>query len=309
MTQPVRLLVTGLSGFVGRALSEHWQALGFDRNFELVAPGSVELQDSASVQRMVERTRPQAVLHLAAQSFVPAAFHHPGHTFDVNLKGTLHLLQSLQRQGFTGRLLFVSSADVYGAVPESQLPVAETHLPEPRNPYAVSKLAAEALCRQWFFSEGMDIVVARPFNHVGAGQDHRFVLSGFARQAVRIQLGKEPARIDVGNLDVTRDFTAVEDVLAAYHQLLLHGRSGEVYNVSSGVEQRLSALLHQTLSLAGVEAEIVIDPARLRPNEQLRMRGSAERLQGHTGWQPRIPLEQSLQAMLAWWHQKESLEP
>ncbi len=306
MAHPVRLLVTGLSGFVGQALVRHWQALDWHRHFTLVEPGAVDLQDAEAVDRMVLEARPQAVLHLAAQSFVPAAFTDPAHTLAVNLGGTLHLLQALQRHQFAGRLLFVSSADVYGAVPESQLPVTERRLPEPRNPYAVSKLAAEALCRQWHFSEGLDVVIARPFNHVGAGQAERFVLSGFARQAVQIRLGKAPARMVVGNLDVTRDFSAVEDVLSAYRHLLLQGEAGAVYNVCSGVEQRLSTLLHQTLALARVQADIQVDPARLRPNEQLRMCGNPDRLQRDTGWQPRLPLEHSLQAMLAWWHHKES---
>lgn len=301
-----RLLVTGASGFVGQALREHWHQ-GWAQHYQwLEAETAYDLRDPAAVRQVVAHLRPDAVLHLAAQSFVPAAFKDPATTLDINLKGTLHLLQALQAEGFNGRLLFVSSADLYGAVPEHQLPVTEDQPAQPRNPYAVSKAAAELLCHQWGFSEGFDIVIARPFNHVGPGQEARFVLSGFARQIARIRLGLAPPRIVTGNLDVTRDFSSVQSVLAAYLALLRHGRAGATYNVCSGRELPLATALQRLLQLADVQASCHTDPALVRPHEQWRMCGSPARLIHDTGWQPDTSLDATLAAMLAWWLSKET---
>lgn len=305
-SRPARLLVTGHRGFVGQAL-QAWlpDSPWASRVAVLTLPVGLDIRDTERLQAAVADARPDFVLHLAAQSFVPAAFDDPRNTLDVNVLGTLSLLQALSAQAFGGRLLYVSSADVYGAVADGSLPVAETQLPAPRNPYAVSKVAAELLCQQWHFAHGLDVVIARPFNHTGPGQDARFALSGFARGIARIALGRAPARIDTGNLAVTRDFSDVRDVLDAYLVLLHAGRAGQLYNVCSGVERSLDGLLATMLAGAGVQAEVVTDPSRLRPNEQLRMVGSHRKLVADTGWAPRCDFDQTLAAMVAWWRHKE----
>ncbi|MGE4339049.1 MAG: GDP-mannose 4,6-dehydratase [Pigmentiphaga sp.] len=301
-----RLLVTGASGFVGQALRRRWPGSLWESHFEWVEPDlPVDLRIPEQVEALVAEARPDAVLHLAAQSFVPASFADPAGTLAVNLNGTLHLLQALARQGFAGRLLYVSSADIYGAAKAHELPLAETRAPAPRNPYAVSKAAAEMLCRQWHYSEGLDVVVARPFNHVGVGQEPRFVLSGFARQIARIRLGLEPPRLITGSLDVSRDFSSVDSVLDAYAALFQKGLPGQTYNVCSGREQYLGELLDRMLELAGVQAERVTDPALVRPNEQRRVCGDASRLRHDTDWQPEPSLDPTIQAMLDWWYNTE----
>lgn len=304
-----RILVTGHGGFVGQALMRWFpQSRWAGRAEWLVAPQGLDVRDGDALAAWVAEARPDHAMHLAAQSFVPAAFHDPAGTLAVNLGGTLNLLQALSRAGFRGRLLYVSSADVYGAVPPAALPVAEDRLPEPRNPYAVSKLAAETLCRQWHFSEGMDVVVARPFNHTGAGQDPRFVLSGFAQRIARIASGLQEPCLEAGNLQVTRDFSDVRDILDAYLALFDAGRAGEVYNVCSGIERRLSDVLDGMLARAGLQARIVTDAARMRPNEQVRMVGDNHKLRSHTGWQPQCQFEETLAAMVAWWREKENMQ-
>ncbi|GAA5236195.1 NAD-dependent epimerase/dehydratase family protein [Verticiella sediminum] len=303
---PRRLLVTGHRGFVGQALLDWLPRSRWQDRAVLLTPGSdFDLCDAGAVRRLVRDARPDAVLHLAAQSFVPAAFADPAGTFAVNVEGTLHLLQALRQEAPGARLLYVSSADVYGAVEPEAMPVDETRLPEPRNPYAVSKAAAEMLCRQWHFTEGTDVVLARPFNHTGPGQDARFAVSGFARSVARIALGLEAPRLVTGNLQVTRDFSDVRDVLDAYLRLIHDGQPGAIYNVCSGIEQRLADVLAALLRLAGVSAEQVTDPARLRPNEQLRMVGSSLRLRKDTGWQPAHDFDETLATLLAWWRHKE----
>lgn len=303
-----RLLVTGASGFVGQALQRRWPGSAWEQTFQWVHPGqSYDLRDPESVRQLVAETRPDAVLHLAAQSFVPQSFRDPAGTFNVNVMGTLHLLQALQEQGFQGRFLFVSTADLYGLVAPEALPVTEDQPPQPRNPYAASKAAAELLCRQWHVSQQLDVVIARPFNHVGPGQEPRFVLSGFARQAARIRLGLDEPRIVTGNLQVSRDFSSVDSVLDAYLALLQQGHSGQIYNICSGREWLLADALQRILTLASVEAECVTDPALLRPAEQPRMCGSPARLLEHTGWRPEISLDSTLVALIDWWVTKETL--
>lgn len=175
-----RLFVTGLSGFVGQHIqsrlqadTSEWELLPVPDRYDLAAPQSLE---------GLWPQMPDAVIHLAGQTFVPEAFRDPAGTLNINLLGTLNLLQALKARGFTGTFLYVSSGDVYGQVAEEHLPITELHPPCPRNPYAVSKLSAEFLSLQWGLSEGWPVLVARPFNHIGSGQKDSFVIAGAAHQ-------------------------------------------------------------------------------------------------------------------------------
>ncbi|CAD5107401.1 GDP-6-deoxy-D-mannose reductase [Pseudomonas carbonaria] len=257
------------------------------------------------VEAALAEELPDAVIHLAGQTFVPEAFRDPVRTVQVNVLGTLNLLQALKRRGFSGTFLYVSSGDVYGQVGEADLPIVETQPPQPRNPYAVSKVSAELLCQQWSYVEPWRIIVARPFNHIGAGQGESFVVANMARQLVRVRQGLQVPRLEVGDIDVTRDFLDVEDVVAAYLLLLEEGRNGEIYNVCSGQERKVRDLIAEMARLAGVEVEIVQDPARLRRAEQRRVVGSSDKLQKETGWKPGISITETLQRMLSDWETRE----
>lgn len=289
------LLLTGASGFVGRhlrAASEPSQA--FDGWTIECAPKGLDLRNRAAVDQWVAATSAEAVIHLAAQSFVPRSFEDPGETFDINLMGTLNLLLALSRSGFDGRFLYVSSGDVYGQIPESELPVTESSVPQPRSPYAVSKLAAEQLCLQHYRSHGLQVMIARPFNHIGPGQDARFAIPSFARQIVSIADGQSTPVMDVGDIDTTRDFTDVRDIVRAYAAMLEHGVAGNLYVVGSGVERPLRQMLDTMCALEGISPVFRQDPARLRPAEQRRMAADASKLQADTGWTPIIPFESTL---------------
>ncbi len=299
-----RLLVTGLTGFVGH----HLQAMlaGIKASpWQLIAPKPYDLLEASSLDAWLQEDCPDAVIHLAGQTFVPEAFRDPQHTLQVNLLGTLNLLQALKRRGFKGTFLYVSSGDVYGQVDESSLPISECLAPRPRNPYAVSKVSAELLCQQWSYVEPWRIMVARPFNHIGAGQGESFVIPSMARQIIRVRRGLQPAFLDVGDVDVTRDFLDVRDVIQAYLALLEQGRSGEVYNVCSGVELTVRDLITQMANLAGVEVELVQDAARLRRSEQRRVVGCSDKLQKETGWKPGVSITETLQSVLSDWEARE----
>lgn len=296
------MLVTGRHGFVGNTLAGIVQEAPAVHDWDVVdAPGTLDLRDAAATSQWVGRAGADAVLHLAAQSFVPEAMRDPATTLQVNLFGTLNLIQALKRSAFAGRMVYVGTGDVYGDVPVDALPVSEARVPAPRNPYAVSKLAAEALCYQWTVTEGMDIVLARPFNHIGWGQSDRFVISDFARQVVAIRRGARSPVVAVGDIDVTRDFTDVHDVVRAYLALLESGSTGQVYNVCSGRDHSIRSLLVMLAEIAGVGITIEQDPARMRRSEQRRVCGDPSKIRERTGWTATTPIGDSLRELLRYW--------
>lgn len=294
-----KLIVTGGSGFVGRHVREACSADGSLAGWEFVeAPAGLDIRSADQVRDWVVAEAPDAVLHLAAQSFVPRSFEDPRETLEINLLGTLCLLQALKAAQFRGRMIYVSSGDVYGRVPDEALPIDETRVPEPRSPYAVSKLAAESLCLQWHRTDALDVMIARPFNHIGPGQDARFVVPAMARQVVAIAAGRQPPVVDAGDIDTTRDFTDVRDIVAAYGAMLGRGAPGVTYLVGSGVERRVRDLLAAMCALEGVDPEIRQDASRMRPAEQRRMAADASLLRRHTGWSPRIAIEATINDIL-----------
>jgi len=299
-----KLLATGHRGFVGTALKEFLESHPDHEVSWCALAEEPDVLDPDRLRRAIEEHRPDWIIHLAAQSHVPSSWADPAATLRVNVGGTANLLKALVDTGFSGRLLYVSSADIYGAVPESQLPVTEQAAAAPRNPYATSKVAGEELCRQWARTQPLDVVIARPFNHTGAGQRPDFALPAFAREIAAIKLGRQAPHVLTGDLDVTRDFLDVRDVVAAYLALLARGASGDTYNVCSGREVHLGGALRMLAGLAGVRAEIATDPERLRPSEQRRMCGSHARLTAATDWQPRIDLRDTLAQLLDYWIQE-----
>lgn len=155
------------------------------------------------------------MVSLAAITTLRESFEDQRSTYDTNFTGTLNLLMALKDSNFSGQLLFVSSSEVYGLINAGDLPVSEALSPKPLSPYAVAKMASEALRYQWSRYERFKIVIARPFNHIGPGQSERFAIADFARQIAKIKLGLEPPVNTVGDIDTTRDFTDVRDIADA----------------------------------------------------------------------------------------------
>ena len=298
------LFVTGAHGFVGTAMQSIAAEIESHHGLRLaVPPPDFDLLQPAQVQAQLASHRPDAIVHLAAQSNVPLSFKDPEGTFRVNVFGTLRLLEGIKRAGLAPRVLLVSSGDVYGRVPEAEMPIAETRLPHPRNPYAVSKLAAEHLCYQWSQTAGLEIMVARPFNHIGPGQSDAFALPAFARQIAEIKAGKRPPRIETGDIDVTRDFTHVLDVVEAYLALLQRGAPGETYNIASGRDHLLRDLLGRLVRMAGIECEIHPDPTHFRQAEQRVVRGANAKI-ARLGWRPKRDIDEALAAILREWESR-----
>ncbi len=312
----MRVLVTGAAGFVGRHLvrvwkeqvpeAEMWGRLRGTEKADDLLPNCVylDLRDAKAVREACQKVSPDWVVHLAAQGFVPDAVSNPRETWEINWWGTWHLLEALQEGGFTGRFLFVGSGDQYGKAEESDLPIRETQPLRPRNPYTASKAAAELLCYQYSQSYGLDVILARPFNHIGPGQPPRFVVADFARQVARIELGLQEPPLRVGNLAVTRDFLDVRDVVDAYRCLLERGRKGEAYNICSGVEVRLADLVKALIGLSSQPIEVRVDASRLRPTDTPRLRGSHAKLTQHTGWQPKRDILVTLKEVFTYWKEE-----
>jgi GDP-4-dehydro-6-deoxy-D-mannose reductase len=303
----MRVLVTGASGFVGRYLVDALRLRGDD----VVACGGpgqngeffpLDLGDAASIRAALDAAKPAVVFHLAAQTFVPESLGSPIATYETNTLGTARLAQALRDYAKTGepvpRLVFTSSAEVYGAREPGDLPIREGLDLRPANPYAASKAGAEAILLAEARSFGLDVVIARAFNHIGPGQSERFVVASLAAQLARIAKGGE-SLLMVGNLTAARDFLDVRDVVEAYVALAREGASGQVYNVCSGTAVTIRDMLGQLIVIARVPVEVREDPARMRPVDVPLLVGSSEKLTRATQWSPRILLRRSLQDIYA----------
>jgi GDP-4-dehydro-6-deoxy-D-mannose reductase len=255
-----------------------------------------DISDEAAVRAAVEKARPNAVIHLAGFASVARSHGNPARVFAVNTQGTVNLLTAMRELAPKTRVLLVSSGEVYGPVPEGTRAV-ETLPLVPLSPYSASKIAAELAGEQFFRSYGLPVLVARPFNHLGEGQDPTFVVPSFATQINAIAQGKAGPVLRTGNLEAIRDFSHVKDVVAAYRLLLTAGTPGETYNVCSGTPRSIRSVLEEMLAVSGVEARIELDSARLRPSEIPSLVGDPSKLLA-LGWEPKAPLTQALQEAL-----------
>jgi len=301
-----RVLLTGGKGFVGGRLTHK---LGQTHpNWIIDAPGgpsdpggrALDVTDSHAVDAWLDTHQPNIIVHLAALSAVTASVRDPRLAWRVNLDGVLNVVLGMQRTVPDAHLLFISSAEVYGASLNGAGATDESALLQPVNPYAASKAAADLLVRQAAWT-GLSTTVARPFNHTGPGQTEAFVAPSFAGQIARIEAGQAPPVIMVGSLDDERDFLDVDDVVSAYVAMIearaTCGR-GDVFNVASGRSIRIGDILEHLLSLAKVSIDVEVDPSRLRAASIPRVLGDAGKLRNELGWKPVTALQQSLAAIL-----------
>jgi GDP-4-dehydro-6-deoxy-D-mannose reductase len=258
----------------------------------------VDLLDRKAVMRALATHPPRFVCHLAGAPSVESSWISAVPHLQVNVLGTHHLLEAVRALGRPCRVLVVSSALVYRV---DGSPISESAPLAPTSPYGFTKLAQDQLALRSAADDGLDVVVARPFNHAGPRQAAGFALSSFARQIARIEAGLDPPVIRVGNLDARRDLTDVRDVVRAYEALMHHGRTGRAYNVCRGVPVRIGDLLDRLCRLSTVPVRIETDPARLRPSDVPLLEGDASRARAEVGWSPAIPVERTISDTLDWW--------
>jgi GDP-4-dehydro-6-deoxy-D-mannose reductase len=310
-------LVTGATGFVGGhlldRLADHGRVVAWHRpggqppdRGRAVTWQAVDVTDWASVSAAVLEAAPQRVFHLAGAPSVASSWRNPVPHLRTNVLGTHHLLRAVRDLPMPCRVLVVSSAQVYQ--PDDE-PLPEDAPLEPVNPYGFSKLAEDQLALRAAEDDGLDVVVARPFNHAGPGQSAEFAIPNFARQIARIEAGRSEPRLRVGNLEARRDLTDVRDVVEAYVRLMDGAVSGRAYNVCSGRAWRMADLLHELLQMAHVRIEVDTDTAYLRPNDVAIVQGDGSRIRTELGWTPTIRVEQTLRDTLEWWRGRVGDEP
>ena len=314
----MRVLITGISGFVGRHLAEHALAAHPDAELfglqrwrsapppESGSGGRVrllegDLLDLPSLQRALRTARPDAIFHLAASSSVAGSWDAPAEMIQVNVMGTLHLLEAVRQLDLGAPVVLACSAESYGLARAEELPIREEQPFRPVSPYGVSKAAVDLLGFQYHQTFRLRTVRMRFFNHCGPRQSSRFVISSLARQVAEVEAGLRPPRIVVGNLDARRDFVDVRDAARAYWLAAERCAAGEAYNVASGRARSIREVLDALLSLSGSAVEVDFDPARTRPSEIGVLVGDASRFRAATGWAPEIPLERTLADTLEYW--------
>lgn len=320
---PQRILVTGATGFVGRHLMPQLRQafpgatlIAAERPEGSRCPTAdlhlpMDLGEAETLESLVAQARPDAVIHLAAQASVGAAFADPSGTWKANLLGTLSLASSVMRLAPQALFLFVSSAEVYGlSFRDIDAPLDEQAPLRPANPYAASKAACDIALGEMAL-RGLRCIRLRPANHTGPGQSHGFVVPDFARQIARIEAGLQEPVMRVGALDRWRDFLDVRDVCNAYALALKAAPGlpmGSVYNLASGNPRRIGDMLEALLSRSTARVEVVEDAARLRPTDVIRVAGNAAQAREHLGWVPEIGWDETLDSVLADWRARVAAE-
>lgn len=293
----MRALVTGALGFAGRHLVEHLLAMGDEvATVDHHGPAPVDVTDAAAIRDAVGAAQPDAVYHLAGWSDAGGSWRDPAAVLRLNGEGTLHVLEACRTAGVE-RVLTVASAEVYGTVRPEDLPLTEDAPIRPTSPYAATKVAADALSLQAFLGHGLGVVRVRPFNHIGPGQAEQFVAAALAARVARAERDGVDTVV-VGNLSPRRDLTDVRDVVRAYRLLVERGEPGEVYNLCTGRDLAVQEIADQLVAMATRPLTLVPDPALQRPVDLPVLRGDPSKLRAATGWEPTIPIEQTLADLL-----------
>lgn len=305
----MRALVTGACGFVGRHLCHHLVAAGDEVTAGTFTPGAgerlpcpslyLDVTDAVAVRRVIEQCRPEAIYHLAGLAFVPEAEEDFGRTLRVNVESVANICRAAADLAGAPAVVFVSSAEVYGKVRPGDNPLTESQPPAPANNYSLSKVMGELVVHRYAAGGGIRGVVVRPFNHLGPGQDPRFVASSFARQLALIARGEAPPVLHVGNLTPERDFSDVRDIVRGYRLAALHG--GGTWNLCSGRAVPVQQILDTLIEVSGLQVEVRPDPARMRPAEVPRIEGCFAQAERELGWRPEIPLADTLSALYQFW--------
>lgn len=307
-----KALIIGAAGFVGDYLIDYiqktgaWSLIATKMPNETMRHKNIEqynlnILDEESVSALLEKVQPDYIFHLAAQSSVSLSWKNPQMTIDVNIKGTVHVLDAIRKMKYIPRVLLIGSGEEYGHVCQKDIPITENTLLTPGNLYAATKACQNMIGRIYADAYHMDIMSVRAFNHIGPSQAPLFVAADFCKQVAEIEKGIRNPVIRVGNLSACRDFTDVRDVVRAYVMLMELGRSGETYNVGSGSAISIQSVLNEILKWAHRSIDIETDPAKLRPADVPVISADIQKLQECTGWKPEIPLSQTLHEMLDYW--------
>lgn len=311
-----KILITGATGFVGSHLVEYLlsekngnivgtflseKSVQNIQEKEKITLCQINLKEKEQVDALFQTHKPDIVYHLAALSSPAESFKHPAETLTNNIVSQIQVLEGVRQHASHARVLVVASSDMYGAVMQEELPLTENSPFIPVTPYAVSKITQDYLGLQYHISYALDIVRARPFNHIGPRQSEVFVVSRFAKQIAEIEKGKQDPVLQVGNMEAKRDFTDVRDIVKAYTLLLEKGKSGEAYNIGSGKSYKISEILDMLLYLSDEKIKVERNEDLIRPADIPELRCDGTKLISETNWRPSIPLNKTLQDTLDYW--------
>ncbi len=316
-----KILITGISGFVGGYCVEHFTS--HDNNIEIhgisrskpawdYVKGSPEilnshhfhiadLNDIPKIKSLITEIQPDYILHLAAQSSVAESWKTPVSSFMNNTNIFLNIIDTVRLIDNGARVLSVGSSEQYGIVSQENLPLSEDQPLRPSNPYAVARVAQEQLAGIYATGYGLDICCTRSFNHCGPGQTDRFVISALVKQFVRIARNLQEPVIHIGNGAIVRDFVDVHDVVEAYRMLLTQGKRGEVYNICSGKGRSINEIISLLSDMYQINVQVHQEQSQMRPIDNPRIIGSYQKIQNDIGWKPRISFEESLKSMYEYW--------
>lgn len=306
------VLVTGATGFSGKYLC----GLLTERGYRVIGTRGpahsgkaseegigLDISNEAAVHKLIRSLKPLFICHLAAQSSSAFSWENPQKTFAVNTAGTVYLLNAVRAHTPRSRVLFISSSQVYGMTYQKGGAVDEKNLLQPQNPYAASKALTELACLNFAGRFGLDVVVARPTNHVGAGQSPHFVFSDWCRQIARAEECLQKPVLQIGDPSLVRDFLHVKDVVGAYEILLRRGKTGEVYNISSGRPVVLRKYLEFLLKKSRISIHVAIQKERLRSGESPQMNVDVHKIKS-LGWRPEHSIFTALEELLAYWRRR-----
>ena len=307
----MKSLIIGGAGFVGAYLIRHLQSKGQEAAVTKMPREVIDLPDTDvydldildkdSIVRLFHKVRPDYVFHLAAQSSVALSWKNPQMTIDVNIKGSVNVLEALREAPKQPRVLLIGSGEEYGPVRPEETPVSEENNVRPGNIYAATKACQNMFGKIYADAYGLEVMMVRAFNHIGPNQAPLFVVSDFCKQAAEIEAGRKEAVIKVGNLKAERDFTDVRDVVRAYGLLIEKGKAGETYNIGSGHAVAVEDILKLILSKSRKEIQVEKDPSKLRPIDVPTIEADTRKVYEATGWVPEISLEQTIQETLDYW--------
>jgi len=315
-----KYLITGFAGFVSRHFIEFLESnqvesevLGIDivapefdlSKFKHVKAGfrSANLLNYEEVFSLLDSFRPDHILHLASYSSVAFSWKNPTESFKNNTNIFLHVLEGVRNLSLKCRILSIGSSEEYGNVSETDLPLHEDHPLKPVSPYAVARVSQELLSGIYVTGYGLDIVLTRSFNHIGTYQKDVFVVSSFAKQLVAIKKKNAGGTLITGDLTITRDFIDIEDVVRAYHMLLLKGKPGSIYNVCSGTGTTLGDIVKQLCRILDLNISLETNPALIRPDDNRMIIGSNKKIKKEIGWEPQVPIGKSLEKIVNYWHE------
>ncbi|MEW5760323.1 MAG: GDP-mannose 4,6-dehydratase [Candidatus Thermoplasmatota archaeon] len=315
-----RALITGITGFVGSHLAEYllnkgievhgikrWRSKteNIDHIVKKLNLHEADMRDGHSLVEVVKEVEPDYIFHLASQSFVPMSWRAPADTIETNTIGTVHLFEAVRKSNSEPKIHVAGSSEEYGLVYQNELPIRETNPLRPLSPYGVSKVAEDLLSFQYYKSYGMKIVVTRAFNHTGPRRGDVFVTSNFAKQIAEIEKGLKKPILYVGNLNASRDFTDVRDVVEAYWLCLQKCKFGEVYNICSEKSRKIKEVLDILLSLSkknGIKVEQ--EQSRMRLSDVEVLLGDCTKFKNETKWKAKIPFEKTMEDLLDYWREK-----